>query len=230
MRGLRWIAVVQVLAGAYACGGDDRGGDAAADAATDAQSSDSRPDERTEAGGEVPSCDLWRDPSNCWPKAAASLYECIPDEVGTLSEDRAACTFSDGTRVDFARPLPNFLGNHRPDFTIRTAGGDVCGAFFERDEETQNGVESIRQLTAGGTVARFVQVPPVRGTPAFPESTLTLYCDDAVFLSGAFPDVLDCAFMGVSLPGWNADFDEQQVTIGVSADGVSGPLFVCTSP
>jgi len=228
MRRLRWFVVAPILMGSLACGEDGNGMDdgGSRDAGSDAHVTDAA----SEDGSTAPSCDLWRDPSNCWPTAATSLYECVPDEEGVLSEDRTVCNFSDGTRIEFARALPTFLGNYRPDFTVRGPGGDVCGTFFERDEETENGVESIRELMADGVVARFVQVPPVRGTPTFPESTLTLYCNDAEFLSGAFPDVLECAFMGVELPGWTADFDEERAVIGVSADSTTGALFECVIP
>lgn len=166
-------------------------------------------------GGEASStCETLADPTLCWAVAVADLYACVPDEPGVLSADRTACTFSDGTEIEFPEPLPTSDASYLPALTVLRPDGSVCATFSESS--------GVRRVTAAELTATFSQEPgPV----------LTLRCDGEVVFSDSFSDVIDCASEGVPLPSWSAELDETSASLEVRAVGQSGPLFECmTAP
>src|SRR5690554_4328178 len=62
------------------------------------------------ASDEHLTCDRLDDPTFCWPILARSFADCFPEDADVVSAvfeaDRQTCTFSDGTTVVFAEPLP----------------------------------------------------------------------------------------------------------------------------
>ena len=67
-------------------------------------------------------CD-WLTGDNCWKQSLVAAQACLPGEgvVGTFSADRSSCTYSDGTVVEFAAPVPPDSG----DFEVKQ-GGTLC--------------------------------------------------------------------------------------------------------
>ncbi|MDB4953370.1 MAG: hypothetical protein JWO36_939, partial [Myxococcales bacterium] len=59
-------------------------------------------------GGNDLTCAVLADPGNCWASAAAQVAACLPMRAtpATLSADRTACNFADGSSVHFDTPLP----------------------------------------------------------------------------------------------------------------------------
>jgi len=108
-------------------------------------------------GGAQLTCEYLADPANCWAAAAAAAKACLPEatETGTLSADRASCSFTDGTRIVFDDALPNdTMDLERFGFTIETSDGSNCARFldtFENRMELEGGGHSaVSQLHPGG--------------------------------------------------------------------------------
>src|SRR5262245_45751449 len=78
-------------------------------------------------------CEYLSDPGNCWAEAAGAARACLPTvaETGVLAADRSSCTFSDGSRVVFDKPLPtDTFDLDRFAFTIEKDGA-TCASFVD---------------------------------------------------------------------------------------------------
>jgi len=218
---IRPMVAMTLLAGVVltSCGGDARrDGSVDSDAAVmDTGPGDS--DAGTAMDGGAFMCELLADPTLCWNVLVGQLYECVPDEVGVLDPGRSACNFSDGTIIEFGQPLPTRIEGpplFLPDFIVRRASGEECGAFYERGE---------RAVAVDLVASLFVQDPGPR---------LKLIClSEGVpveAFNAPFSEVIDCAFdEGLAAPGWQATIDESSITFAVVSGGNNSPdtLFAC---
>lgn len=120
---LGWLAVVLMGADDTACTAEYQPGDGR-DAAWPVG-------EIPEADGpsEPMSCE-WLEGNNCWKEFAQKVLACAPEGVGEFDEERATCTFSDGSELQLAGsisdPADNAtqfpIVNHR----IVDADGEPC--------------------------------------------------------------------------------------------------------
>jgi hypothetical protein len=170
------------------------------------------PDAGEDASSTLSTCEILADPSLCWTVAVADLYDCVPDEVGTLSADRTFCSYANGTVIEFQSALPTSTNNFFPDLTVRRADASVCATFRESS--------GTRQTTAGTITADFFQEPGPK---------LTLRCNGEVVMTDSFSNVLDCASAGIPLPSWSANLDDTSASLSVGAVGQSSTLFQCNT-
>jgi hypothetical protein len=119
---------------------------------------DSGDDEDGGVPTETLSCEVIQDPENCWADAAADVAACVPaGEVGVLAPDRASCTFSDGSRVVFDQPMPEFdtgfIDFESLGITFEK-NGSTCARFvdtFQNRMELEAGDKAaVSELHAGG--------------------------------------------------------------------------------
>lgn len=157
-------------------------------------------------------CEVLADPTNCWAAAAGAAKACLPGaEIGVLAPDRASCTFSDGTRVVFATPLPEFVEEmERLELTIESDGA-TCAHFVDtfanRMELEAAGQSVVSELHPGGA--------------------FHVHCGGGPSYESDFDRLFDCA--GQSVPPPTDGFDVQPgfVTFSLSSVATPGELFRC---
>jgi hypothetical protein len=158
-------------------------------------------------------CDLLKDPENCWAEAALAAAECFPvGEVGVLAADRASCTFSDGTRVVFDSPLPTSTFDLEELALTIERDGATCARFVDT---FQNRME----LTAGDDVV----VSELHSGGEF-----HLHCGDGHTYEASFDHLFDCAGEGAPAPTDGFIVDPSQVQLTLASISTPTPIFRCT--
>jgi hypothetical protein len=162
-------------------------------------------------GSDDLTCDLLQDPTNCWATAAAAAAACVPGatESGVLADDRASCTFSDGSRVVFDEPLPTDIFDlERLAFTLVDVDGADCARFVDT-------FANRMELEAGG--AAIV-------SELHPGEQFHLHCPDTTY-EAAFDLLFTCPAFSAPTDGF--DVDATMVTFSISSVATQTPIFTC---
>jgi hypothetical protein len=156
-------------------------------------------------------CEYLADPANCWASAAAEAKACLPAtaETGVLAADRSSCSFTNGARVLFDDPLPDYTEDlERFAFTIEKDDSS-CARFVDtfqnRLELEAGGISATGQLHAG---SRFV-----------------LSCGDGKSYEADFGLLFECAAGTQPTDGFSVAPD--LVTFMIIAVTTPGELFRC---
>lgn len=164
-------------------------------------------------GAEELTCEILEDPRNCWAAAAAAAAACLPAaaEVGVLAGDRASCSWTDGTRVQFEQPLPSQTSElERLAFTIERDGTECASfvdTFMNRMELRAGELGADSELHAGGE--------------------FHLHCLEGTDYEADFDLLFTCAPWSAPTDGF--EVTPTSVTFSISAVTTPGELFRCES-
>lgn len=92
---------------------------------------------------------------NCWKETVAAAYKCVDGTAtGMYDAQRTECSFSDGTIIKFATPVPESFLDYEFDFDVLSPGGDTCASFqeFEAGVEVETSLGVFRQDVVGSDV------------------------------------------------------------------------------
>jgi len=159
---------------------------------------------------ELLTCDLLQDPTNCWAMAAAEVRGCLPTDTrdGTLSSDRTACIFADGTEVRFETALPSSADElTRLSFRVLDPGGVVCATVTDTFDN--------RIVVEGEAAA----VSELRGGDDF-----VLTCGGRQF-EASFDDLFACP--AGTQPTNSFVVEPDEVSFSLWSVTTPGPLFTC---
>mgnify|MGYP006291134821 CR=1 FL=1 len=173
----------------------------------------------------------------CATTVADSAASCMLTLEGSLDPDRTRCSFSDGSSVRFARPLPAAgvpLDDRRFELTI-TRGGQPCVtvAADPVDLDAPAGASGSTTITLpAGTYRQTVRLAPRGGGDGGPTlRELTLRCPDGTHYIGGLPlcgscEGGDCG--ALPLIGVAASWTLQDVLeISLTRGARRVPLFTC---
>jgi hypothetical protein len=157
-------------------------------------------------------CEVLKDPSNCWAEAALALKECFPaDATGVLAADRGSCTFDEGTVVVFDSPLPT------DDWDLEELAFDV-----ERDgEPCARFVDTFRNRMELTTEGRMVVAELHAG------SEFHVHCPGGPTYESSFSALFDCAAEGAPPPTDGFTVEPNVVEFMISSITTPGLIFTC---
>lgn len=102
--------------------------------------------------GETIDCSWFELPDNCWATTVAKASACappgvitddpnIPNNVGVFAADRLSCLYDDGTKVEFADPVPDPdspemlpFADYVWTFSVKDSAGTSCVSMDETDK------------------------------------------------------------------------------------------------
>lgn len=169
------------------------------------------------ASDEHLTCDRLDDPTFCWPTLARSFADCFPEDADVVSAvfeaDRQTCTFSDGTTVVFAEPLPySAYDPELPRIAFEIfKDGSRCGHF-------EDFLDNRAEFSAGDQEV---------SARLYDSDDFEVLCPDGESFVANFDDLFECPVKGIPLPSPGLEFDTDFVRFEIPSVNTRGNIFRC---